>query len=540
MMRELHLPWLELSVIVPLVGALIVRLIRDSEVAYRVSVGICTLTLCCAVGEWVDFGLLHTYDAHDHWDLLHSVFGIDLLVIDELNAPLLPLAALLYMMAVLSTLRTKMNRFSFPATLVSESVLLATLSCREPLAIIVLSTIAIIPPLLEIRSRGNCSRVFSLHMGLFVLLMFSGWLLLPDGVIGHPELQSSTQAIVAGGLLTAAALLRSGIVPVHCWMTDLFEKATLGTALLFVTPMTGAYVVMRIVLPIAPSWALQSIAIVSLITSVYAAGMALVQTDSRRFFCYLFLSHSSLVLVGLELLTPIGLTGALCVWISVGLAMGGFGLTMRSVEARIGRFSLTQYRGLYEHTPTLAALFLLTGLASIGFPGTIGFIGTELLVEGAVEVYPLIGMAVVIAAALNSIAVMHAYFRIFTGTRYTVSVSLKVRPAERIAVLILAVLILGGCLWPQPGVACRFHAAEALIHNRHPSEGNIQPGGHDHPESGVVPQSDPEFLPDQKAERHVAIGSRTPRPWARHASLDELISWKPARGDPYSPPKNMP
>jgi len=94
-------------------------------------------------------------------------------------------------------------------------------------------------------------------------------------------------------MLTAAALLRSGIVPVHCWMTDLFEKATLGTALLFVAPMTGAYAVMRLVRPVAPDWALQSIAVVSLVTAVYAAGMALVQTDARRFFCFLFLSHSS-------------------------------------------------------------------------------------------------------------------------------------------------------------------------------------------------------------------------------------------------------
>jgi NADH-quinone oxidoreductase subunit M len=462
-MQELHLPWLELTVFVPLIGAVIVRMIRNSDLAYRVSIGICTLTLGCAVGEWIDFGSLGTFEALDHWDLFHSLFQIDLFVIDELNAPLLPLAALLYMMTVLSTLRTKMNRFSFPATLVSESILLATLSSRNPLSIIVLSIIAIIPVWLEIKSRGNCTRVFSAHMGLFVILLLSGWLLLPSGTPGDPELSSNTATVAAGCLLTAAALLRSGIVPVHCWMTDLFEKATLGTAIMFVTPMTGAYMVMRIVLPIAPSWALQSIAIVSLTTSVYAAGMALVQTDARRFFCYLFLSHSSLVLVGLELLTPIGLTGALCVWLSVGLAMGGFGLTMRSVEARIGRFTLTEYRGLYEHTPTLAALFLLTGLASIGFPGTIGFIGTELLVEGAVEVYPLIGTAVVIAAALNSIAVMHAYFRIFTGTRYAVSVSLRVRPVERIAVLILAVLILGGGLWPQPGVASRFHAAQALI-----------------------------------------------------------------------------
>src|SRR5690242_18991298 len=98
-------------------------------------------------------------------------------------------------------------------------------------------------------------------------------------------------------------------------MTDLFEHATFGTALLAVTPMIGAYGVMRMVLPIAPDWALRTIALVSLLTAVYAAGMALVQHEARRFFCYMFLSHSSLLLVGMESATPIGLTGALSVWL---------------------------------------------------------------------------------------------------------------------------------------------------------------------------------------------------------------------------------
>jgi NADH-quinone oxidoreductase subunit M len=292
-------------------------------------------------------------------------------------------------------------------------------------------------------------------MALFAALLITGQAIVDFGA-----------TFAGGALLTLAALLRTGIVPLHCWMTDLFEKATFGTSLLFVAPMTGAYAVMRLVLPIAPDWALQSIAIVSLITSVYAGGMALVQREARHFFCYLFLSHSSLVLVGLELATPIGLTGALCVWLSVGLSLGGFGLTLRCVESRVGRISMNNFHGLYDHMPTLATLFLLTGLASIGFPGTVGFVGTELLVEGAVDVYPFIGMAVVVAAALNGIAILHAYFRIFTGRRHVASFSLKARPSEKIAVLVLTALIVGGGLYPQAGVTSRYHAAKELIRHR--------------------------------------------------------------------------
>jgi len=454
-MRELHLPWMELSVLVPLIGSLIVRSISDPARSRTICLAVCGMTLLFATGEWIDFASLQTFEAHDHWDIVELVFHRDIFVIDELNAPLLPLAALLCMLTALSTLRTKANRFSFSVMLVTEALLIATLSCRHAWVLIALMVAAIVPVWSELRSRGRCTRVFELHMGLFALGLITGQFSVDQG---YP--------LAGGALLTLAALLRSGIVPLHCWMTDLFEKAALGTSLLFVAPMTGAYAVMRLVLPIAPAWALQSIAIVSLITAVYAGGMALVQHEARRFFCYLFLSHSSLVLVGLELATPVGLTGALCVWLSVGLSLGGFGLTLRCIEARVGRISMDEYHGLYEHMPTLAALFLLTGLASIGFPGTVGFIGTELLIEGAVDVYDSIGMAVVVAAALNGIAILQAYFRIFTGRRHVASFSLQARPSEKAAVLVLTALIVGGGLYPQWGVASRYHAAVELIRHR--------------------------------------------------------------------------
>jgi NADH-quinone oxidoreductase subunit M len=144
---------------------------------------------------------------------------------------------------------------------------------------------------------------------------------------------------------------------------------------------------------------------------------------------------------------------------------------------------LSEFHGLYEHTPMLAAFFLLTGLASIGFPGTIGFVGGELLVESAVNAYPYVGLAVVLVAALNGIAVMRAYFRVFTGKRYYPSIPLQCRPAERIAVLTLAVLILAGGLVPEPGVESRHHAAAAIIRDR--AQRSKKMGHHNRPASAT-------------------------------------------------------
>jgi NADH-quinone oxidoreductase subunit M len=398
--------------------------------------------------------------AHDRWDVLSQWLSGEILAMDQFSAPILPLAALLYFSVTLATLRTRIRHFPFASSLVSLALLLAMLSCRQPWGVILLLAAQAVPPWFELRARGRSTRVFTLHTLLFVALLAAGWAMIAGG-----ELRAA-DATIATGLLTAGVLIRSGVVPLHCWITDLFENATFGTALLYVTPMAGAYAAVRLVLPIAPEWALECIALLSLVTAVYAGGMALVQRESRRFFCYLFLSNASLVLVGVEVATPISLTGGLCVWLSVGMSLAGLGLTLRALEARTGRLSLADYHGLYEHTPKLAAFFLLTGLASVGFPGTVGFVGVELLVEGTVNANPLVGMSVVFVAALNGIAVLHAYFRLFTGTVHTATVSLRSRWPERIAVLILTALILGGGLIPQPGVASRYQAAASLIAGR--------------------------------------------------------------------------
>ena len=137
--------------------------------------------------------------------------------------------------------------------------------------------------------------------------------------------------------------------------------------------------------------------------------MAVVQREARRFFAFLFLGHSSLVLFGLGLHTAISLSGALALWISVSLSLGGLGLTLRALEARFGRLSLTEFRGLYAQSPTLAICLLLTGLASAGFPGTPGFVAGELVVDSAVVMSPFVGLAVVAVAAINGIAIVRVY-----------------------------------------------------------------------------------------------------------------------------------
>ncbi|MGV3486767.1 MAG: proton-conducting transporter membrane subunit [Planctomycetaceae bacterium] len=459
-MNTLHFPWLEIAIVLPLAGALATRICQSTELAKRISVVVAALTLLATAAAWQDFYSLDTEIAHDSWDVIDRFTNLELFVIDELSAPLLPLTSLIYLLTILTTQRTKARRFSFSWTLVSLSISVATFSCRTPWGVIFLMAAATWVPYLELRRREKPTGVYVAHMVAFVLLMVVG-----QGMVDY-EGDIKVHSMLAILPLIGAVFIRNGAVPTHCWMTDLIEHSTLGTWIVFVMPMTGAYAGLRLVVPIAPDWALRSIAVISLLTAIYAVGMALIQKDTRRFFCYLMLSQSSLVLVGLEMSTPLGLAGALCVWLSIGLAMTGFGLIIRSLEARTGRLNLTDYHGLFEHVPGMAGYFLLMGLASVGFPGTIGFVSLELLVEGASQRGALIGTVVVLASALCGIAIMHAYFRIFTGKHHRTSISLKYRPSERVAYFSLVVLIVVGGLVPQPGVSTRYHAAVELLNDR--------------------------------------------------------------------------
>ncbi len=456
-MNPFHLPWLEITIAVALVGAVGAGTLRDAERAFRWGLTFTAAAFVCALLAWLRFYLGTPAGT---WSAQPYLFGRQMLALDGLSAPLVPALALLHFMTALATARTKMRRFSSAWSLTAEAIRLAAFSCKEPWLLIALLAAGTVPGYIELVNRGKPTRVYLLHMILFVGLMTAGWSVVESGD------GDSTATAWGTGLLMAAILIRSGAIPAHCWLTDWFEHASFGNALLFVTPLTGVYAAVRLVLPIAPDWVLQGIGLVSLVTAVYAAAMAVVQRDGRRFFAYLFLSHASLVLVGLELHTDISLTAALCVWFSVLLSLGGFGLTLRALEARFGRLSLTSYRGLYDHSPTLAVCFLLTGLASVGFPGTVGFVSTELLVDGAVEVNLFVGLAVIVAAALNGIAVMRAYFLLFTGARHASTVSLGIGLREQAAVLVLVAVILAGGLFPQPGVSSRGHAADVLLQER--------------------------------------------------------------------------
>ena len=103
-----------------------------------------------------------------------------------------------------------------------------------------------------------------------------------------------------------------------------------------------------------------------------------------------------------------------------------------------------------------------TTLLAALLAGTAGFIAYELLVDGAIEANPVVGVTLVFAAMLNSIAIVRVYLLLFTGTQNPSSVPLDVTWRERVVMLTLFALFLSGGLAPNIWIHERYEAARSL------------------------------------------------------------------------------
>jgi NADH-quinone oxidoreductase subunit M len=302
------------------------------------------------------------------------------------------------------------------------------------------------------------------YLGVSTMLLGIGVALLVS-----PGVQGSAFETAAMWLIVIAALVRKGIVPFHAWVPEVFDHGRLGPAILFNAPQVGAYMTVVLIVPRASPEMLRVIALLALGTAVYGAALALVQRSARRACGYLFMSQSALVMAGLDCTSVTALAGGLLVWLSAGLGFAGLARCVLVLEARRGRLDLTTYHGGYERMPVLANSFLAMGLACTGFPGTLGFIGQELLVDGAVDVFPVMGFAVVIASALTGLAVMRMYFSLFCGrseVQAHPSLRLGLRPREAWTFVALVTALIGLGLAPRPLVDSRLDAGDEILRLR--------------------------------------------------------------------------
>jgi NADH-quinone oxidoreductase subunit M len=392
--------------------------------------------------------------------------GEAIIRIGTLSAVLLPFAAGLWLLTVAVTPRASLDRGGLRRTAIATLITLASFLTESAVVLLILSVASVwaFMSALADPAHRRQRRIVGAYLGFSTLLFGVGIaLLIGPGARG-------TMVETAGlWLIVVAALVRKGIVPFHAWVPEVFDHGRLGPAILFNAPQLGAYMTVVLIVPRASPDMLRVIAILALGTAVYGAALALVQTSARRACGYLFMSQSALVMAGLDCTSVSALAGGLLVWLSAGMAFAGLARAVLVLEARRGRLDLTTDHGGYERMPLLAISFLAMGLACTGFPGTLGFIGQELLVDGAVDAFPVMGFGVVIASALTGLAVLRMYFSLFCGRperRAHPSLLLGLTPREAWSFVALVTALIGFGLVPRPIVDSRFAASDEILRLR--------------------------------------------------------------------------
>ena len=196
---------------------------------------------------------------------------------------------------------------------------------------------------------------------------------------------------VQGWLLAAFALsfaIKVPIVPLHTWLPDAHVEApTAGSVILAgVLLKMGTYGFIKLGFPLFPQAARAAVnwvMLAAVVSIVYGACLALVQTDIKKIIAYSSISHLGYVMLGLASLDLIGIQGAIIQMVSHGLTAAGLFLMVGMIYERCHTRELAAYGGLAKILPVYSVFFMILTLAAIGLPTTSGFTGEFLVLLGA-------------------------------------------------------------------------------------------------------------------------------------------------------------
>jgi NADH-quinone oxidoreductase subunit M len=287
--------------------------------------------------------------------------------------------------------------------------------------------VMLIPAYFLIGSWGGPRRVYAAIK--FVLYTAVGSLLMLVGIIalgvihqlnGGPHASftldlvevTRTSLNTAQGILIflaffAAFAVKVGLVPLHSWLPDAYAEAPTPVTIMLSSVMTktAAYGFIRFcvgMLPGATHTLVPLMEIVAVVSILYGAVQALVQTDFKRLIAYSSISHLGVVILGIFALNSQGLEGGVLQMVNHGITIGALFLIAGFLEARTNSRKLEDYGGQALRWPALSAVFLIAALSSLGLPGLNSFAGEFLALLGTFHanvVYGVLGTLVVIPAA---------------------------------------------------------------------------------------------------------------------------------------------
>jgi NADH-quinone oxidoreductase subunit M len=381
--------------------------------------------------------------------------GGSFVTIDGLTALLMPFIAVVDLAILLAAPRRDLEPRAVARMLLGVATTFAMLATAHPVLLVVLWIASAVSTWSAVRrTLGGrpTARVYAIVVGTAVALMIVGTALL---VADPPwERTHGTLGAVGGWLVAVAVMMRKGLVPFHSWYPALYTGGPLVSALAATIPQVASYTAIRLLVGhadgVGPELVFLSNA--ALVTAAYGAALAVVQRDARGLVGHLAMSQSAMVLAGIAATEPMELVGALAVWVSSGLALTGIGLVVWALESRAGRISIDTLQGRFADAPALAVFFLLFGLASLGFPGTLSFVADDLIISGALGAQTHAGVLVILATVFAGIAVIRGWFRIFGGPVTIDAPRHEILPRERFVFAALLAILVGLGLWPGPFV----------------------------------------------------------------------------------------
>jgi len=187
---------------------------------------------------------------------------------------------------------------------------------------------------------------------------------------------------------TLAFVIKVPMFPVHTWLPDAHTEAPTAGSIILAAVMLkmGTYGYLRFSMGLFPEAAMQwapNLAGVAVLGGIiYGALCAWKQEDVKRLIAYSSVAHLGYVMLGLFAMTQASLEGSILQMVNHGISTGMLFLLFGVIYDRRHTRHIDEFGGLTKPMPVYAALFVVATLASVGLPGTNGFIGEFMVITG--------------------------------------------------------------------------------------------------------------------------------------------------------------
>jgi NADH-quinone oxidoreductase subunit L len=326
-------------------------------------------------------------------------------------------------------------------------------------------------------------------LGLFLML----------GTLGTIQFTEIGPAIAAGhfamgdATLTAIALLlfvgatgKSAQIPLYVWLPDAMEGPTPVSALIHAATMVtaGVYMIARTnaVFSMAPK-ALAVVAMVGVVTSIFAATMGLVQNDIKRVLAYSTVSQLGYMFLacGVGAFTA-GVFHLMTHAFFKACLFLGSGSVIHSLS---GEQDMRKMGALWGKIPTTAKTFVVASVAIAGIPPLAGFFSKDAILGHAFEYSPILWLVGFITAGMTAFYMFRLVNMTFFGKSrvdHEVEHHIHESPSSMtVPLVILAVLAtVGGWVgWPESlGGSDRFAKFLEPVMFKHAEEGGEAAAAH--------------------------------------------------------------